>query len=100
MKLIYRIYASKFVGDKWLHPCSLGESLLCLNQLVTNGLSHHYHLDESTFIIRGIRSNFSFLFHVSMKIILANRIAFCLPMSHKKDARLTWVKRMALNLSS
>ena len=51
-------------------------------------------------------SNFSFLFHLSMKIISANRIApdgmrrfatshlglFCLPMSHKKDASLIWVK--------
>ena len=51
-------------------------------------------------------SNFSFLFHFSMKIVSANRIApdgmprfaashlglFYLPMSHKKDARLIWVK--------
>ena len=62
-------------------------------------------MDESTFIFRGIRSDFSFLFHFSMKIMSANRIApdgtprfaashlglFCLPMSHKKDARLIWV---------
>ena len=47
-------------------------------------------------------SNFSFLFHFSMKILSANRIApdgtprfaashlglFCLPMFHKNDARL------------
>ena len=73
---------------------------------MTNGLSHPYHLDESTFIFRGIRSDFSFLFHFSMKIMSANRIApdgtlrfaashlglFCLPMSHKKDAMLMWVK--------
>ena len=71
---------------------------------MTNGLSHPY-LDESIFILRGIRSNFSFLFHFSMKIMSANRLApdgrprfvvshlglFCLPMSHKKDARLIWV---------
>ena len=76
------------------------------NPLVTNGFSHPYHLDESTFIYRGIRSDFSFLFHFSMEIKIANRIAidgappfaashlglFCLPMSHKKDARLIWVK--------
>ena len=31
-----------------------------LNPLVTNGLSHPYHLDEFIFIFRGIRSNFSF----------------------------------------
>ena len=75
-----------------------------LNPLVTNGLSHFYHLDESTFILRGIRSIFSIFF--SMKFIKANRIArdgtprfaashlglFCLPMSHKKYTRLIWVK--------
>ena len=46
------------------------------------------------------------IFHFSMKIKIANRIApdgtprfaashlglFCLPMSHQKDARLIWVK--------
>ena len=79
--------------------------MLVFNPLVTNGLSHPYHLDEFTFIFRDIRSNFSFLFHFSMKIKIANRIAldgtprfaashqglFCLPVSHKKDARLIWV---------
>ena len=29
----------------------------------TNEFSHHYHLDESVFSLRDIRSNFSFLFH-------------------------------------
>ena len=79
---------------------------ISVNPLVTNGISHPYHLDESIFIFRDIRSIFSFLFHFSMKIISANRIApdgmprfavshlglFCLPMSHKKDVRLIWVK--------
>ena len=73
-----------------------------LNPFVTNGPSHLYHLDETTFIFRGSRSIFSFSFHFSMKFMKANRIApdgtppvaashlglFCLPMSHKKDARL------------
>ena len=72
---------------------------------MTKGLSHPYHLDESTFILRGFRSDFSFLFHFSMKIKIANRIApdgtprfaashlglFCLPLSHKKDARFIWL---------
>ena len=76
---------------------------------MTNGLSHPYHLDESTFIFRGIRSDFSFLFHFSIKFMKANRIApdgtphfcashlglFCLPMSHKKDDRLIWVKEVS-----
>ena len=57
-----------------------------------------YHLDESTVIFRGFKVLFSF----SMKFLQANRIApdgttrsvashlglCCLPMSHKKDARL------------
>ena len=46
-----------------------------INPLVTNGLSHLYHLDESTSIFRGIRSNFSFLFNFSIKIMSANRKA-------------------------
>ena len=45
------------------------------NPLVTNGLSHPYHLDESTFIVRGISSDFSFLFHFLMNSMKANRIA-------------------------
>ena len=40
-----------------------------INPLVTNGLSHPYYLDESTFMFRGIASIFSFLFHFSMKIL-------------------------------
>ena len=73
---------------------------------MTNGFGRPYHLDESNFIFRDIRSNFPFLFHFSMKIKIANRIApdgtprfaashlrlFCLPMSHKKDARRIWVE--------
>ena len=43
-----------------------------VNPLLMNGISHRYHLDESTFIFRGIRSNFLFVFHFSMKFILAN----------------------------
>ena len=73
-----------------------------INPYLTNGFSHHDQLDESTFIIRGVRSDFEFLSHFSMKFLQANRIApggtprsaashlglCCLPMSHKKDARL------------
>ena len=28
------------------------------NPYLTNGFPHHYHLDESTFILRGVRSDF------------------------------------------
>ena len=44
------------------------DSMEDFNPFVTNGLSHPYQLDESTFIFRGIGSNFSFLLHFSMKI--------------------------------
>ena len=80
------------------------------NPPVTNGLSHRYHLDKSTFVSKGVRCSFSFLFHFSMKIVKANRIApdgtprfasphmglFCLPVSNKKDARLIWLKLAAV----
>ena len=73
---------------------------------MTNGLPHLYHLDESTFNFRGFGNDFLFLFHFSMKIMKANRIApdgtprfaashlglFCFALSHKKDARLIWVE--------
>ena len=72
------------------------------NPYLTNGFSHHYQLDESIFIFRGVRSDFQILFNFSMKILQVNRIApdgtphsaashlglFRLPMSHKRDARL------------
>ena len=63
-------------------------------------------MDESTFMFRGIGCDFSFLFHFLMKFMSANRIAsdgmashlglFCLPMSHKKDARLIWIKDLMI----
>ena len=37
------------------------EDEVSFNPLVTNGLSHLYHLDESTFIYRGTRSFFYFI---------------------------------------
>ena len=68
---------------------------------MTNGFSHHYQLGESTFIgVLGV--SLISLSHLSMKFPYANRIApdgtprsaashlglFCLPMSHKTNARL------------
>ena len=40
-----------------------------VNPLMPNGLAHHYHLGEPTFIIRGLRSGFKFLFHFSIKFL-------------------------------
>ena len=31
-----------------------------INPYLTNGFSHHYQLGESTFIVRGVRSDFYF----------------------------------------
>ena len=50
------------------------EVMVCiiLNPLVANGLSHPYHFDETTFILRGIRSSFFFVFflaHLSRRLI-------------------------------
>ena len=73
--------------------------------LTHNGFCHHCQLGESTVIIRGVKSDFYlffYIYHFSMKILNANRIApdgtprfaashlglFCLPMSHKWDDRL------------
>ena len=75
---------------------------------MTNGLSHYYNLDKSILGASGVI--FHFLFHFAMEILYANRISpdgttrfaashlwlFCLPMSHKKDARLIWVKKFCL----
>ena len=71
-----------------------------INLCLTNGFSHHYQLDESTFVFRGVRGDFYFLTYCSMKFLCANRIApaashlglCCLPMSHKRDARRKCVK--------
>ena len=50
--------------DEWFNP------------LVTNGLSHPYHSDKSIFFLGALGVFFfSFFFHFSMKIKIANRIA-------------------------
>ena len=59
-------------------------------------------MDESTLNFSGVRSDFYFLSHFSMKFLCGNRIApdgalrfaaphlglYCLPMSNERDARL------------
>ena len=73
---------------------------------MTNRLIHSYHLDESVVI----GSNFSFLFHFSMKIMCAKRIAqdgtprcvalhlglFCFFMSHEKGFRLDQLRKIIM----
>ena len=70
-----------------------------LNPYLTNGFSHHCQWDESTFIFRGVRRDFYFLSHFSMKFLCANRIApdgTSHSVAHKMTTRLIRVK-MALN---
>ena len=69
-----------------------------INPFMANRLTHCYRLGESTFILRGIRSDFEFSYKFFMKILSANRIAsdgtlrstashpglYCLPMPHKR----------------
>ena len=49
--------------------------IMIINPYLTNGFSHYYHLGESTFIFRGVRSDFQFLNKFLVKILLANRTA-------------------------
>ena len=51
---------------KFALACKCNDQII--NPLVINGISHPYHLDDYTFSFRGIRNEFSFLFHFSMKI--------------------------------
>ena len=78
-----------------------------LNHLVTNGLSHPFHLDESTLNFRGSRIDFftSYFDEIPVSPAVSKQIApdetprfaasdlglFCLPICHKKDARLVRV---------
>ena len=55
------------VRTEVVDPCSLWKMLI--NLYLTNGFSHHYHLEESTFSFRGVRSDFEILFNFSMKIL-------------------------------
>ena len=59
-----------------------------------NGISHPYQLDQS---ISAFFTNLSRTFcEQKVGILIRHRVLHCLPMSHKKDARLEWVK---LNIS-
>ena len=51
MMLVKYLYRNKLYGIK------VGR-LIGINPYLMNGFSHHYQLDESTFIFRGVRSDF------------------------------------------
>ena len=55
---------------EWFTSCCFTLFIMsCVNPYLTNGFSHHYKLDESTFIFRGVRNYFYFLFHFSMNFL-------------------------------
>ena len=75
-----------------------------------NGISHHYQLDEFTFILRGVRSDVNFFISFFDETSLCKQKSprwdaaleaashlglFCLPMSHKRDTRLKLTNRHA-----
>ena len=64
---------SNFEGNMLTFNTILAQ--LKINPYSTNGFFHHYQLDESTFIFRGVRSDFYFSSDFSMKFLCANRIA-------------------------
>ena len=55
--------------------CCFDVKELLFNPYITNGLSHPYHLVESTFFFRGNRGNFAVFFNFSMKFLKVNSIA-------------------------
>ena len=61
------------------------------NPYLTNGLPHHYRMDESTFISRGVRSDF-FIFFISF----FDEISLCKQNSPRWDAAICGVTSGAI----
>ena len=62
-------YLDKIIQSAMILPLHMHDLLAlqnksAFNPFVTNGFSHSYHLDDSIFIFRGIRSKFSFFFFI------------------------------------
>ena len=63
------------IFDKYFMFSYIGMSIITkmmlylINPFLTNGFSYCYHLGESTFIFRVIRSEFKILFNFWMKIL-------------------------------
>ena len=51
---------SDLVGnpEDWFSRVAAQIYMYFFNPYLTNGFSHHYHLGESTFIFRGVKSDF------------------------------------------
>ena len=74
-----------------------GAEIIGSNTYLTNGFSHHYHLGDSIFIFKGVRSDFCFQLFDENSLSQQNSPRWdatfcgvwgCLPMSHKRGDRL------------
>ena len=67
--------------SKKIETCLTIVKLPCDAQIVnlylTNGISHHYQLGESTFIFRGVRSGFYFFISFFDEISLCYAVCLC-----------------------
>ena len=95
-----RLFAEDKTAKELIRNCNLK-----FNPFKPNRISQSYQLDQSISVLRVVGSYFSFVFKFWLKILEANsgnpdqtpRSAasdlglHCLPVSHKKDARLLWV---------
>ena len=61
-----------------------------LTHYLTNGFAHHYHLDESIFIFRGVRNDFYFF------ISFFDEISLCKQNSPRWDAAFCGVTSGAI----
>ena len=80
-------------SEGFLYFCNI--KCLYINPFKPNEISHSYRLDQSISVLRVVWSYLSFLFnknkikHSVCKHSAASDLGlYCLPMSHKKDARL------------
>ena len=95
------------------YPCIQRVKIKFLNPFMPNVFSNPYQLDNSISNSRVVRWCFSVSFKILKKLLQANRrepdqtplfvasdlVLYCLPMSHKKDARLISVKNASLVIS-
>ena len=75
--------------------------LVELNTFKPNGISHSYQIDWPIFILRVVAWYFSFFFYSNfnrtsyaetVETLIRDLGPYCFPLSHKKDAKLIWVK--------
>ena len=88
-----------------LRMCSFYEN--SINPFMPNGISHHYQFEQSISVLRDVRWYFFYFFQIlienyarnsgdpdqTTRSVVSDLDLLYVPMSHKKDARHTWVKK-------